>query len=240
MPITNYHEYFYSLKKPINIDTFFIKSSIFNSLKIFLPDLTGYLLDVGCGQMPYKSLVTSPPSRVTRYIGLDLKGNSIHKNNPDITWKDGKIPLSDNAVDCAICTEVLEHCIDPDKVLMEIYRVLKPGGLLFFTVPFLWPLHEVPYDNYRYTPFSLEFHLKKSGFTQIELRSLGGWDASLAQMLGLWIRRRPMRKWLRICFSYLFWPFVLLLYKVDNSDRVSFKENSMFTGIAGSARKLIN
>jgi hypothetical protein len=52
--------------------------------------------------------------------------------------------------------------------------MLKPGSLLFFTVSFLWPLHDVPRDAYRYTPFALERHLRNSGFAQIKLKALGG------------------------------------------------------------------
>jgi len=93
-------------------------------------------------------------------------------------------------IEDSIATEVFEHCPDPEIVMKEIWRVLKLGGILFFTVPFLWNLHETPYDEYRYTPFALKRHLTQSGFTEIEIKAMGGWDAALAQMLGLWVRRR--------------------------------------------------
>lgn len=222
---------------PRTLDRYFIRGSILQALKAHLPYMQGTLLDVGCGQMPYKTLVTSFPSQVTQYIGLDFEENPIHKNNPDIVWQQGKIPLADNAIDCILCTEVLEHCSNPKAVLLEIKRVLKPGGLFFFTVPFLWPLHEVPYDHYRYTPFALESLLNQSGFAQIELNATGGWDASLAQMLGLWVRRRPMNRRIRKFLSWLFWPIVYLLTKLDKLERESFREGVMLTGIAGTARK---
>jgi hypothetical protein len=121
----------------------------------------------------------------------------------------------------------------------EIYRVLKCNGVLFFTVPFLWPLHEVPYDNYRYTPFALQRHLSQCHFSDIELKAMGGWDASLAQMLGLWVRRRPMGRYLRQFLSWCFLPIIWLLGEIDGSADVSFDKGIMITGISGVARKKI-
>jgi SAM-dependent methyltransferase len=222
---------------PGKLDTFPIRRSILSSLQKALVRFEGVLLDVGCGQMPYKSLLTAQPSKVVRYIGLDLQNNPIHLNHPDIVWRDGKIPLENDSVDCAISTEVFEHCPDPEAVMKEIFRVLKPGGILFFTVPFLWPLHEVPFDEYRYTPFSLRRHLINSGFVDVELEVFGGWDASLAQMLGLWIRRRPMRRWLRRVMSLMVWPLVYFLFKLDSGSSTEIRESSMITGFSGMARK---
>ncbi len=222
---------------PKKLDIFLIRQAILSSLYGHLGYFEGTLLDVGCGQMPYKPLVTSPPSRVSRYIGLDLEDNPIHDNHPDITWQNGKIPLENATVDCAICTEVLEHCPEPEEVITEIHRVLKPKGLLFFTVPFLWPLHEVPYDQYRYTPFSLNRLLAANGFIDIDLKPMGGWDASLGQMLGLWARRRPMNRWIGAGMSCLFWPLVWLLLKLDRRVETTFKEGAMITGLSGTARK---
>jgi SAM-dependent methyltransferase len=219
------------------LDLYIIRTSIENSIKTILPRLKGTLLDLGCGHMPYKPLFTSEQTAVTKYIGLDLEDNPIHKNKPDITWKEDKIPLDDETIDCAIATEVFEHCPDLKKVMSEINRVLKPDSLLFFTVPFFWPLHEVPYDEYRYTPFSLNRILMDSGFSNIELKPLGGWDASLAQMLGLWARRRPMNKWNRLFLSVLLMPFVSLLYRSDKKLNTKFIESAMITGLSGTALK---
>lgn len=219
------------------LDRYHVRTSILEALQAILGRFEGTLLDVGCGQMPYKTLLTKPPSRVTRYIGLDLESNPIYENQPDITWLEGRIPLDSNIIDCTICTEVLEHSPEPEAVLTEIHRVLKPGGLLFFTVPFLWPLHDVPYDEYRYTPFSLRRHLTASGFGDIEIRAMGGWDASLAQMLGLWVRRRPMKGWARALLSYGMFPFVRYLFFKDKKNKVNFMNSTMITGISGIAKK---
>lgn len=124
--------------------------------------------------------------------------------------------------------------------MKEIFRVLKPGGLLFLTVPFFWTLHEVPHDEYRYTLFALERHLKNSGFTQIKLEALGDWDASLAQMLGLWVRRRLgfslQARLLKLIFSMVLFPIIWFLIKVDSLPK-EFSDFTMITGLSGTAIK---
>lgn len=222
---------------PFRLDLYHIRHAVWRSLESELPRLRGVLLDVGCGRKPYKGMVMAPPARVTRYIGLDLADNPIHDNQPDITWNEGKIPLDNDSVDCAICTEVLEHCPEPEAVLAEVCRVMRPDGLLVFTVPFLWPLHETPFDEYRYTPYALRRHLENSGFDRVDIRAMGGWDASLAQMLGLWVRRRPMNRWLRGGLSVLTWPLVWVLLRSDRRQSHTIREQLMLTGLSGTARK---
>jgi hypothetical protein len=115
-------------------------------------------------------------------------------------------------------------------------RVLKPGGLLFFTVPLFWPLHDVPHDEYRYTPFALEHYLRNSGFTQIKLKALGGWDASLAQTIGLWVIRRPMFSRKRTILSRLALPIIRYLARCDRLPG-EFGEGLMITALSGTAIK---
>jgi SAM-dependent methyltransferase len=216
-----------------SLDTFAVRRAILDALRAQLGDLTGTLLDVGCGSKPYRSLVLTAPSRVRQYIGLDVPGTGY--GAPDLAWDGSTIPLKDEAVECALATEVLEHCPDTDRVLGELRRTLKRGGLLFLTVPFLWPLHDVPNDEYRFTPFSLQRHLARAGFTDIRVFALGGWDASLAQMIGLWVRRRTMAPWLRRVLSLLALPIVRSLWGRDR--RPGLNEDVMVTGLWATAKR---
>jgi SAM-dependent methyltransferase len=158
---------------PRNLDTFLVPSAILRALQDTTRYSSGTLLDVRCGYVPYKSLVLASPIRATRYLGLDLE-RSTFEAKPDLRWDGNRIPLAENVVDCALAIEAFEHRASPEIIMGETLRVLKPCGLLFFTVPFLWPLHDVPHDKYCYTPFALERHPRSSRFMQIKLKALGG------------------------------------------------------------------
>jgi SAM-dependent methyltransferase len=218
------------------LDVYYVRKSIFMALKQTLPLLNGVILDVGCGEMPYKSFILNNNTSIVKYIGLDIATDMYNKIKPDLVWDGKTIPLGDHSIDCAVASELFEHCPEPEIVMSEVDRVLKPGGLFFFTVPFLWPLHDVPYDQYRYTPFSLERHLRCSGFCQIEIKALGGWDASFAQMIGLWVNRRPLPTIIKKLLQFFARP---LIHFLVNNDKIplNFSESMMITGFHGTAKK---
>lgn len=211
-----------------------ILESISEESKLFY----GTVLDVGCGFMPYKKLIESNP-KVEKYIGMDLQQPTYYQNIvPDLTWNGREIPLENESVDCAMATEFLEHYAEPDAALKEIYRVTRAGGRVFATVPFVWNLHEIPYDEYRYTPFSIERHFQNAGFREIKIEALGGWNLSFAQMIGLWVTFSKMRGITRKVLKNLLFPFYVLLVKTDRKpDAFDGFENSMFTGLSITARK---
>ncbi len=221
-----------------NLDIFVRRKEILKALQNQLMNFKGIVLDIGCGNMPYRPLILSPLSGATYYIGIDIRGEIYDR--PMLYWDGWRMPFKNDSIDCAISMEVLEHCPKPEIIIQETWRVLRIDGFFFFTVPFLWPLHDVPYDEYRYTPFALKRLLMKAGFKNFQLRATGGWDASLSQMLGLWVRRSHMsrigRLLLRPFISLFLWPLIFLLYKMDKPPP-EFRESSMITGIAGTAWK---
>lgn len=217
-----------------NLDRWYVRRSILNAITHYRSKFNGAFLDIGCGVMPYRSLLLGSDSRITQYIGLDMPSEIYH--HPNLYWNGNSMPLADATIDSAMATEVLEHCQNPDIVLREIFRVLRPGGTFFLTVPFLWPFHDTPHDEYRFTSFALERLLISAGFSCVEISALGGWDASLAQLLGLWVRRRPMGKAKRKILSAFILPLIGYLGRRD-VDLSEFGEGTMVTGLSGIAQK---
>jgi len=140
----------------------------------FSSKLKGRLLDVGCGSKPYQELFA-----VDDYIGLDIDSEASRNRKIADYFYDGKIfPFNENEFDSVLCNQVLEHVFNPDEFLSEIKRVLKPGGRLLLTVPFVWDEHEQPHDYARYSSFGLKALLDKNGFNVIGYKKIGA-DASI-------------------------------------------------------------
>lgn len=217
-------------------DLYPVRSSILKAVNAAKPRFQGSLLDIGCGVMPYRELLVQQPSGITKYIGMDLGSQGIYKKvPPDIEWDGRTAPIADASVDHAMAIEVLEHCPEPLVVLREAHRVMRPGGTFFFTVPFLWPLHDVPYDEHRYTPFAMERMLKEAGFKDVVVTPHGGWNASLAQMIGLWVSRKPMSKRRRSMLKRITFPIVKHLLRNDQVGNLA--HGPMITGLSGTAVK---
>jgi SAM-dependent methyltransferase len=62
-----------------------------------------------------------------------------------------ELPFPERTFDAVIATAVLEHVLDPERVMLEIHRVLRPAGLLYSEVPFVQQVHEGRFDFTRYT-----------------------------------------------------------------------------------------
>lgn len=131
----------------------------------------GKLIDLGCGAAPlqgaYKDQCNSfELLDVEDRLGSQSLSYQCSLNEP--------LPIESNTYDVALFSDVLEHLSDPAVALQEIFRILKPQGILIATVPFMYGIHEAPADFNRFTRFGLEHQLRSAGFHQIQITEIGG------------------------------------------------------------------
>lgn len=88
-----------------------------------------------------------------QYIALDypVTATEMYGTRPDVYADAHRLPFADNCMAAVACFEVLEHVSEPQRVLNEISRILKPGGIAAVSMPFLYPTHDAPYDFQRWT-----------------------------------------------------------------------------------------
>lgn len=146
----------------------------------------GRLIDIGCGIKPYQILL-SP--YVSEHIGVDQPQTFHAKSNIDLFSTAYEIGIANDAFDCAICTSVLEHLEEPEIALRECFRVIKPGGRVIYSVPFIWHLHEEPRDYYRFSKYGLQYLFEKVGFEILEIKALSGFWVTFGTMLAYNVSR---------------------------------------------------
>jgi SAM-dependent methyltransferase len=100
---------------------------------------------------------------------LDLDGESGATYIADLTANNEKIVPS-GRFDFIVCTEVLEHTLQPFDAVNEIERLLKPGGRAFVSVPFNFRIHGPLPDCWRFTEHGLRALFKD--FEVVELNPL--------------------------------------------------------------------
>lgn len=148
------------------------------------------VLDAGAGQQPYRHHFNHCQYEAADFEAVD-KRYAVSTYVCDLA----SIPVEDGRFDAIVFSQVMEHVPDPLRVLNELRRVLKPGGIMFYSGPLWFEEHEKPYDFYRYTTFALQHLFKTSAFHIEELRWLEGYLATVTKQL------RGMKKTLPLSFS---------------------------------------
>lgn len=159
---------------------------------------SGVLLDIGGAERPYGEYFTP---RVSRYVGLEyppmadnlvpeLWGFLPRVRHVVDVWGDGNaLPFATGCADCVLLSEVLEHVPHPENLLREAARVLRPGGRVLLTVPFMAPLHQLPYDYYRFTDEGLRKMFEAAGLEAEWIAPRGNAASAAGSMLTQFVLR---------------------------------------------------
>ena len=146
----------------------------------------GTLVDLGCGECPYKKYFLQ---YVDSYVGVDWS-NTIHDSKADIISNlNQKIELPDKFADTLVSFSVIEHLCEPQVFLNEAYRVLKDDGAFILQVPWQWHVHEAPHDYFRYTPYGLKYMFNKAGFEDVNIIPQSGFFTTSALKLNYFLAR---------------------------------------------------
>lgn len=183
------------------------------------------ILDVGAGERPFQKFcghLNYVSQDFAKYDGIGdaigLQTGSWNRDNIDVISDIIKIPEPDNSFDAILCTEVIEHVPDPIKALEELTRLLKPGGIIILTAPFISMTHFSPFHFC--TGFNKYFyieHLKRLGLKIDEMKPSGNFfDVMMQQLI---IMPSISKKYSRNFLVFLQWFFIiplLLLLKIAN------------------------
>jgi len=191
----------------VNLSSFnwLIKKANNDLLKKNLKLLSGRVLDLGCGVRPYEKDILK---FADDYIGLDWF-NTQHDLCADIVADlNNPLPLKSAIADSVVSFQVMEHLCEPQIMLNEAFRILKPGNMILIAVPFNWRVHEVPYDFFRYTCYGLKYMLKKAGFSEIVVQAVSGfWPMWCLKLNYQTTRLIRGPKYIRLVIRVLLMPF---------------------------------
>ena len=164
------------------------------------------VLDLGCGAGRFVAALRDAGAEA---VGVELAEAALgraRRNAPGADLRlvepDGSLPLDHASVDLVWCSEVLEHVADTAYLLLEVRRVLRPGGRVLVTVPYhgrikgalialaRFDAHFDPLGQHLrfYTRSSLTATLQRSGFEAVRVRGWGGPPLLRAGLTG-WARR---------------------------------------------------
>lgn len=141
------------------------------------------LLDLGCGAQPFRAAIQKAGFH---YFSADY--HATPNAEPDFVFAaDGDLPpsvLRHGPFSLILCTEVVEHISDWPRAFANFATLLKPGGEIFLTSPFVYPRHEEPHDFFRATPHAFREWARRSGLEITTVTQAGNFETVLGTVAG--------------------------------------------------------
>ena len=180
-----------------------IDSDLFKSLKYF----RGHILDIGGG---HERGSFQKEFRNSDWIIADID----EKFKPDVVCNVENLPFKDREFDCIKATELFGYVEKPEEGLRECNRVLRKGGYLILSMPYISPFDNSQHDSQRFTEYKLRKILAENDFKITKLEYQGYFFTVWAEITRNWIHHMffPLRY-----FGYLFiFPLLDLLVAYES------------------------
>lgn len=188
------------IKRVLSPDKRSTRRNVDRLIAALAPEPDALVLVIGGGTIGQgvRALYDHPSLRVAAF-------DIYHSPNVQFIADAHSIPLRDGSVSAVVIQAVLEHVLEPGRVVEEIWRVLKPGGLVYAETPFLQHVHEGAYDFTRYTESGHRFLFAR--FDLIDSGVSGGPGTQLIWSIDYFVRSvsrsRAIGKMFKLAFSWL-------------------------------------
>ena len=155
--------------------------------------------------------------RNTDAISIDIDPD----RKPDMVMDATDMSFDDASFDAVYMMEVLEHVKEPKAALAEIERVLKTGGRFVMSTPFVFGIHEEPWDFWRFTRHGLEHLLSRFEIGSIRARNLYYRSIIVLFMRTIFSpgRKRLVVGGFAIVAGFPFFLLLMLLDRISPDDR---------------------
>lgn len=159
------------------------------------------------------------------YVGADMQSGPGVDRVLDLH----AIDLPDESVGMAISCDTLEHVEYPRKAITELYRILKPGGVLIITSVMLYPIHAAPNDYWRFTPEG--FRSLLSVFPSVYV-DWNGREDNPHTVIGIGVKGQwaftPDTSWKNVRDIPVYLPFLAFLVKIKKQFYWLLKQVNLF------------
>ena len=201
------------------LSRYYITKDIIYILKKY--HLKGSIIDIGCGSKPYEPIFKKY-SNITQYNGIDFPSYSINKDftssKPDYTFTKEytaslQLPFPNKKFSNSVAFQVLEHHPQAEKLSKEMVRITKKKGKIIITAPFIWALHELPHDYFRFTEYGLRELFEKNNCKIIKITKQGSLFSVISMLLNEELNNFASKGKLYYVISIIIYaPFLLYQY----------------------------